>query len=150
MIDKAVVSQLVEEFCGDGPCFLVGVQVSPANEIVVDIDSDADVDIDTCCALSRYVEERLDRDVEDYELQVGSAGLTSPLRLPRQYRKYLGRPVEVLAGGRKRQGVLAAVGDESFTVEVEEKDKETKKKVTRAYTWRYDEVKYTKYNLKFN
>ena len=134
----------------EGECFLVEVKVSPSNEISIDIDSDRDVDIDTCCELSRYVEERLDRNVEDYELQVGSYGLTSPLRLPRQYRKFIDQEVEVLAGGKKRTGILKAADEQTFSVEVEEKDKETRKKVARTYSWKYDEVKYTKYNLKFN
>ncbi|MBP5260183.1 MAG: ribosome assembly cofactor RimP [Paludibacteraceae bacterium] len=150
MIDKQLVTQIVEDFLKEGECFLVEVKVSPSNEIAVDIDSDRDVDIDTCCALSQYVEAHLDRNVEDYELQVGSYGLTSPLRLPRQYRKFIGQEVEVLADGKKRTGVLTTAGEETFSVEVEEKDKETRKKVTRTYTWKYDEVKYTKYNLKFN
>ena len=64
--------------------FLVDVRISKDNNIVVEIDSDTSVDIDECIRLNRLVESEFGRDEEDYELEIGSAGLTSPLRERRQ------------------------------------------------------------------
>ena len=87
MIEKKVVSQLVEEKLASSSNYLVDVVIKPGNLIVVEIDNDEAVSIDDCAELSRYLEEHLDRDVEDYELEVGSAGITSPFKVLRQYVK---------------------------------------------------------------
>ena len=76
--------------------YLVDVVIKPGNLIVVEIDNDEAVSIDDCAELSRYLEEHLDRDVEDYELEVGSAGITSPFKVLRQYVKNIGNEVEML------------------------------------------------------
>ncbi len=78
MIDKQKLTDTVLQAIEGTDTFLVDVRVSPANEIVVEIDSAEGVDIDTCAALTRRIEQEFDRDTEDYELEVGSAGLTSP------------------------------------------------------------------------
>ena len=75
MIDKNVVRNLVEEWLQDKEYFLVDVEISPDDRIVVEIDHADGVWIEDCVELSRYIEDRLDRDEEDYELEVGSAGL---------------------------------------------------------------------------
>jgi len=90
MIEKKVVSQLVEEKLASSSNYLVDVVIKPGNLIVVEIDNDEAVSIDDCAELSRYLEEHLDRDVEDYELEVGSAGITSPFKVLRQYVKNIG------------------------------------------------------------
>ncbi len=125
MIDKQLLTQTVLDAIDGTDMFLVDVNVSPANELTVEIDSADGIDIDTCAALTRRIEEVFDRDVEDYELEVGSAGLTSPFKVRGQYLKNIGNDVEVLTrDGRKLQGVLTAVGDDdSFVVEVPTKVK---------------------------
>ena len=81
--------------------------MSGDNRIVVEIDSYSSVSIDDCVRLNGIIESHFDRDVEDYELEVGSAGLTSPLRVKAQYDKNVGNPVEVLTNdGRKLKGTL--------------------------------------------
>jgi ribosome maturation factor RimP len=150
MIDKNIVNQLVSDFLTDKDCFLVDVQVQPGNFIVVEIDSETGVDIDTCCAISRFVEEKLDRDVEDYELEVGSTGLTAPFKVLRQYQKNIGNEVEVLAGGKKMVGVLLNATPDNFTIQVAKKVKGQKQPILEELTFAYSEVKYTKYNFKFN
>ena len=87
MIDKRVIEQLVEEKLASSSNYLVSVEVQPGNIIVVEIDNDDAVSIDDCVELSRYIEEHLDRDAEDFELEVGSAGITSPFKVLRQYKK---------------------------------------------------------------
>ena len=150
MIDKNLVVSIVQEQTDALGCYLVDVSVSPDNRIVVEIDADGDLDIDTCVALSRYIESRLDRDVEDYELEVGSCGLTSPFKVKRQYDKNVGNEIEVLAEGKKWLGILESVTEEGFTLRYEQKNKETRKKEEVVKDFRFDGVKYAKYNLKFN
>ena len=87
MIDKSLIIQWAEEKLAATDNFLVDVMVKPGNFIVVEIDSDEGVCVDDCASLSRYLEEHLDRDVEDYELEVGSAGVTSPFKILRQPSK---------------------------------------------------------------
>ena len=150
MIDKDIVNQLVTDFLKGKDCFLVDVTVQPGNFIVVVIDSEKGVDIDTCCAISRHVEANLDREIEDYELEVGSTGLTAPFKVLRQYQKNVGNEVEVLAGGKKMVGVLLQANEENFTIQVAKKVKGQKQPVLEEVVLAYSEVKYTKYNFKFN
>ncbi|WP_183128566.1 ribosome assembly cofactor RimP [Parabacteroides distasonis] len=154
MIEKNVVSRLVEEKLASSSNYLVDVVIKPGNLIVVEIDSDEAVSIDDCAELSRHLEEHLDRDVEDYELEVGSAGITSPFKVLRQYVKNIGNEVEMLLkNGSKLTGVLKSADENGVVVSVEKKVKPegAKRKVTviedESYT--FDEIKYTKYLIRF-
>ena len=154
MIDKNVVKKLVEEWLQDKEYFLVSVEISPDNRIVVEIDHADGVWIEDCVALSRYIEERLSRNEEDYELEVGSAGLGQPFKVPQQYINFIGKEVEVLdADGVKVKGILKAVDGNDFTVGVEEKVKvEGKKRTVKQevdHVYQMDKVKYTKYIISF-
>ena len=154
MIDKNVVNKLVEEWLQDKEYFLVSVEISPDNRIVVEIDHADGVWIEDCVALSRYIEEHLSRDEEDYELEVGSAGLGQPFKVPQQYINFVGKEVEVLdADGVKVKGILKAVDGNDFTVGVEEKVKvEGKKRPVKQevdHVYQMDKVKYTKYLISF-
>ena len=154
MIDKNVVRNLVEEWLKDKEYFLVDVEISPDDKIVVEIDHADGVWIDDCVQLSKYIEDRLNRDDEDYELEVGSAGLGQPFKVPQQYVNFIGKEVEVLdADGKKYRGVLKAVDGRDFTVTVKEKVKKegakrpTMEDVDRAFSM--DGVKYAKYLISF-
>ena len=154
MIDKNVVKKLVDEWLQDQEYFLVDIEISPDNRIVVEIDHADGVWIEDCVALSRYIEERLNRDDEDYELEVGSAGLGQPFKVPQQYINFVGKEVEVLdADGIKVKGILKAVDGNDFTVGVEEKVKvEGKKRPVKMevdHVYQMDKVKYTKYIISF-
>lgn len=154
MIDKALVRQTVEAALEGTDMFLVDVSVTPDNRIVVEVDSPAAMDIDTCAALSRRVEESLDRDAEDFELEVGSAGLTSPFKVKRQFDKNIGNEVEVLTrDGRKFTGTLVEATAEGFTVEVPRKVKKegAKRPVVERQpeTLAYGDAKSVKYIIKF-
>ena len=154
MIDKNVVKKLVDEWLQDQEYFLVDIEISPDNRIVVEIDHADGVWIEDCVALSRYIEERLSRDDEDYELEVGSAGLGQPFKVPQQYINFVGKKVEVLdADGIKVKGILKAVDGNDFTVGVEEKVKvEGKKRPVKMevdHVYQMDKVKYTKYIISF-
>ena len=154
MIEKSVVSQLVEEKLASSDNFLVDIVIKPGNLIIVEIDNDEGVCIDDCAELSRYLEEHLDRDVEDYELEVGSAGITSAFKVFRQYVKNIGNEVEMLLkNGVKLAGVLKSADETGVVVTVEKqiKPEGAKRKVTvqddQSYT--FEEIKYTKYLIRF-
>ena len=154
MIDKNVVRKLVEEWLTGKEYFLVDVEVSPDDRIVVEIDHADGVWIEDCVQLSRFIEDHLSREEEDYELEVGSAGLGQPFKVPQQYMIFVGKEVEVLdADGKKHKGVLKAVDGNDFTVTVREKVKKegAKRPVMMDVDKHFemDKVKYTKYMIKF-
>ena len=154
MIDKDGLKSFIEKELEDGPYFLVDLKVSGSNEITVEVDSDESVDIDFCIDLTRKIEEAFSRDEEDYELEVGSCGLTSPFKVLRQYQKHIGDEVEVLEkAGKKRKGVLKSADDNGFVIEVTEKVKPegAKRPVmqTRDIEYGYGDVKQTTYVLDF-
>ena len=102
MINKNTVKEIVESWLEDKEYFLVDIEISADNKIVVEIDHADGVWIEDCVELSRFIEEHLSRDEEDYELEVGSAGLGQPFKVPRQYECFVGTDVEVLdAHGKK-------------------------------------------------
>ena len=138
----------------DKEYFLVDVSVSADNCISVEIDHAEGVWIEDCVLLSKHVEANLDRDVEDYELEVGSAGIGQPFKVLQQYINHIGKEVEVLAkDGKKYRGVLARAEESDFSVTVQVKEKPEGAKrpvlVDKEYAWKYDEIKYTKYLINF-
>lgn len=154
MIDKELLNKTVEEAIANTDLFIVEIKVNPGNSIVVELDSETGIDIDTCANITRKIESVFDREVEDYELEVGSAGLTSPFKVKGQYLKNIGNEVEVLtADGRKFHGELTAVGDDDFTVEVEKKVKEPGAKrpsiIAEPITLKMSETKSVKYLINF-
>lgn len=154
MIDKNVVRTIVEEWLEGKDYFLVDVEISTDNRIVVEIDHADGVWIEDCVELSKFIEERLDRDEEDFELEVGSAGLGQPFKVAQQYVNFIGKEVEVLgADGKKVQGILKSVDGNDFVVGVQEKvHVEGKKRPVMQeveHAYRMDEVKYTKYLINF-
>ena len=154
MIDKNVVRTLVEEWLQDKDYFLVDVMVSPDDKIVVEIDHADGVWIEDCAQLSKFIEDRLSREEEDYELEVGSAGLGQPFKVEQQYHNFIGETVEVLAAdGKKVKGILKSVDGRDFVVTVNEKVKVEGKKrpvlMDVDYTFNMDNIKYTKYLISF-
>ena len=154
MIETNVVRKLVDEWLEDKDYFLTDLTISPDDRIVVEIDHQDGVWIEDCVALSRFIEDGLDRDAEDFELEVGSAGIGQPFNVLRQYEIHEGENVEVLTKeGKKMEGILSNVTPEHFTVTVQEKVRiEGKKRpemVDRDVTFSYDDVKSTKYVINF-
>lgn len=154
MIDKNIVKAIVEEWLKDKDYFLVDVETDASDRIVVEIDHADGVWIEDCVALSRYIEEHLSRDEQDYELEVGSAGIGQPFKVEQQYVNHIGKPVEVLAAdGTKCKGMLKAVEGRRFTVTAEEKVKVEGKKRPQVmavdHDYDMDSVKYTKYLISF-
>ena len=153
MINKATVQQAVEEWLQGKDYFLVDINISADDRIVVEIDHADGVWIEDCADLSRFIEERVSREEEDYELEVGSAGLGQPFKILRQYEIHVGKEVETLAkDGKKYRGTLLSVDQEGFELGVMQKVKEEGKKrpVNKEVPVRFafDEVAYTKYLIK--
>ena len=154
MIDRKVVSGIVNEWLEDKEYFLVDVSVTPDDKIVVEIDHAEGVWIDDCVELSRFIESKLDREEEDYELEVGSAGIGQPFKVLQQYLIHIGKEVEVLTReGKKLEGVLKDANEENMTVTIQKKVKlegsKRPKMVEEDVTYKYDEIKYTKYLISF-
>lgn len=149
MIDKDLIRQTIEKKLASTDCFLVSLSISGDNQIMVEIDSETSVDLDFCVELTRYIEQHFDRDAEDYSLEIGSYSITKPFVDRRQYRKNIGRKVEVLTEeSRKIRGTLVAVDNDDFTLEIEEKElvegQKRKKLVNKEITLLYNSVKQTK------
>ena len=154
MIDKNAVKQLVDTWLEGKDYFLTDLTISTDDRIVVEIDHKDGVWIEDCVALSRFIEDGLNRDEEDFELEVGSAGIGQPFKVHKQYEIHQGDTVEVLtAEGKKLIGTLADVQSESFTVTVTEKVKEEGKKrpvmKERDVVLNFADVKWTKYYIDF-
>ena len=154
MIDKNVVTRIVSQWLEDKDYFLVDVSVSPDDRIVVEIDHAEGVWIEDCVELSRFIESNLNREEEDYELEVGSAGIGQPFKVLQQYIMHIGSDVEVLArDGKKYTGVLTDANEENFSITVQTKMKvegsKRPKMVEQLVTFTYDEIKYTKYLISF-
>lgn len=154
MIDKQIIRELAGEWLEGKEYFLVDTTVDQNNKITVEIDHKDGVWIEDCCELSRFIEEHLDRDVEDFELEVGSAGIGQPFKVLQQYINNIGYDVELLtADGKKMEGNLADADEEGFTVVVPEKKKlEGKKRpqvVDVEYRFGYNDVKWVKAVIDF-
>jgi ribosome maturation factor RimP len=154
MIDTAKIRAIAESKLVDTDLFVVDVTCTGDNVVELTIDSDGSVSIDDCIELSRAVEAEFDRDEEDFELTVASAGIGNPLKTPRQYMKLIGRPVEVvLKNGVKVVAELRAFNDDGITlaysrmVAVEGKKRKEEAEVVQTYP--LNEVKTTKEFLDF-
>lgn len=154
MIDKDIVKKIVDEWLSTKDYFLTDLSVSSDDRIVVEIDHKEGVWIDDCVELSKFIEERLNREQEDYELEVGSAGIGQPFKVLQQYVNHIGDDVEALTqGGEKLKGVLKAANEDNFTITVQKKVKpegaKRPKLVDEDVTMGYDDVKSVKYLIKF-
>jgi len=152
-MDKSQLQNWIEEYLQGTDYELVTLSVSAGNDILVEVDRLAGVDVDFCAELNRFLVEKLDAVEPDYSLEVGSVSLTDPFKTKMQYEKNLGHDVEVMVEGKKLRGQLVSVDEETFSVDIEEKvaveGKKRKETQIITHTWRYEEPKYVKYDLKF-
>ncbi len=124
MITEGVVKALVEEKLEGSDKFAVAVKVLQGNKIRVFIDGLSGLDVKDCVDVSRHIEGNLDREVEDYELQVSSPGLTEPFGHPLQYKKNVGRNIKVTSTeGESWKGELLEFDGEKITLQPEKKKK---------------------------
>ncbi len=153
MIEKNRIIELCEEWLKDKEYFLVYTDVTD-DKITVEIDHKDGVWIEDCVSLSRFISEKCDPEIGDYELEVGSAGIGQPFRILQQYINNVGNEVDVLTtAGKKQRGILTSAEPDTFTVEIKEKQKVEGKKrpqlVDVEYKYTYDDVKWVKAVLEF-
>ncbi len=144
MIEKETIQVISEEFMKGTDLFLVAVKVSSANRITVLADKKESITIDECAALHRHIENSLDREKEDFELQVSSPGLDLPFSVIQQYYKNEGRKVEVVDNdGVKYTGKLKNITSGGFDLETEVKAKGKTKEI-KDLSFNFEQVKSTR------
>lgn len=154
MIEKKHIELLAEEHLKGSDKFITKISVSTSNRIEVLVDGDAGIGIHDCVSLSRYIEKNLDREKDDFSLEVSSPGATAPLVLPRQYHKHLGRTLVVkLTNDTLAEGDLMSVNPEGFVLEYSTRENKPigkgKITVTRQQQVAFSDVVESKIKLKF-
>jgi ribosome maturation factor RimP len=147
MIAKETVREIVEEYLRGSNIFLVDVRIGVSNRITVLADKNEGITIDECAGIHRHIESRLDREIEDYELQVSSPGLDSPFIVIEQYRKNEGKKVEVTdTTGMKYSGTLKNVNSGGFELETEVKVKGWPKEM-KDLSFNFENIKSTRVTI---
>ena len=154
MIKKQQIIDLIEEHLAGTDKFIVDVKVSPSNKIEVYVDAPGHLSIADCVALSRHIEGNLDREKEDFALEVSSPGATQPFKVMQQYKKYINTKVEAITKeGVKHQGVLLSANENEFVIEETRKEKKPNGKgnqtIVENITLTYNQIKETKSVLPF-
>jgi len=125
MITDETIKDLVQQQIAGSDIFLVEAIVKPGNMIRVHVDRPEGISIEECVRISRFINEQLDRDVEDYSLEVSSPGISAPFKVKQQYEKNVGHTIEVRLGdGDRVEGKLAKVSDQSILILVKGKEME--------------------------
>jgi len=144
MIDKNRIEGIIKEHISGTDIFLVSVKVSSANRITVLADKKNGITIDECVAIHRHIENNLNRDEEDYEMQVSSPGLDLPFLVLEQYFKNEGKKVEVTDNdGTKYTGILKNITSGGFELDTEVKVKGKQIEI-KELSFNFDQVKSTR------
>ena len=155
MITEQYIQSLIEEKLAGTDIFPVECRVKTGNKIRVFIDSERGITIDDCAALSRHIEGHLNREEDDFALDVSSAGLDLPLRMPRQFRKNTGRAVKIILNdGTEITGTITKATDYAFSILPEPKKTKKSEKTTgteplEPISFNYTDQKETKLILTF-
>lgn len=127
MIDKKKVIELAQERIDelDNGCYLIDIKVDSSNHIRVELDNEhRGIAVEDCMSVSRNIEHNLDRDLEDFSLDVSSPGLTEPLKNWRQYKKQVGKEVKVkLIEGAPVSGEVITADENGFSIQSKTKKK---------------------------
>jgi ribosome maturation factor RimP len=151
MISKEKIQYLVDQALSED-MFIVDIAVKTGNSIEVLVDSDTGINIDECIRISRHIEGNLDRDAEDFSLEVSSPGLTQPFKHLRQYQKNIGKKVELVARtGEKEEGILKSVNETGIELDVTAKEKINGAKipVTKSKAYSFEQIKTVKLVISF-
>lgn len=154
MITEQQIKELVEQKLENSNNYVVDISVKPGNKITILLDNDKGISIDECVAMSRHIEFGLNRDIEDFELNVMSPGLTEPFKIDKQYKKNTGKQVEVTTTDNKKlKGKLLSSNEKGVLLETKTNERvEGKKKkqvITKTMDLNYSEIKSTKLLLLF-
>jgi ribosome maturation factor RimP len=119
MADQNIIEHHLEGILAGKDIFLVGVKVDNNNKIIVHIDTPEGISIDDCVRVSKELEEKLDREMEDFALEVSSPGLDSPFRVIEQYQKNIGKKINLVkTDGEKLDGILKKTGENGIVLEI--------------------------------
>lgn len=141
MITNEAIVELVEQHLQGTDIFLVEIAVKPGNRIKVQVDRSEGISIEECVKISRHLNKLLDKDEEDYSLEVSSPGLGSPFKVKQQYEKNVGQTIDVLfSDGTRIAGKVQSVSDSGIVLQVKGKDKEIE----------FEEIKTSKAIISFN
>jgi len=152
MITTEQIENLIASTLTEKNCFIVTLDVRAGNNILLEIDSIEGVKISDCVDISRAIEHNLDRETEDFELQVASPGLDKPFRVIQQYQKNIGKQVQIeTTENAIIKGKLVALNNNLISIEVEKKEKVGKKKQTQRETIQLNinQIKETKIIISF-
>jgi ribosome maturation factor RimP len=154
MITRESVTQLIEQKIAETDMFIVDVTVRPGNVIDVTLDSDAGITIEACTGVQRHLLHEMDREVEDYSLEVSSPDLTKPLMVLRQYIKNIGRDLAVKKADKSKiEGQLIAANEQEITLLTQQKEevpgKKGKKLVEREIIIPFTEMTEAKVMIRF-
>ena len=151
MIEKEEIKKVAKEKIKEIGGFFVDIKVNTANVITLFFDRMEGVQVHHCVEITRHIENIFDREVEDYELTVCSAGLDNPFMVDEQYHKYNGHEVRVLlANGKRKKGVILSYEDDTLTLGTKRKDKGNKKKyIVEEVAIPSIEIKETKLKINF-
>jgi len=149
MISKKIVEDIVLSFIRETAIFVVDVRVDSANRISVEVDKPEGITIEECVTVSRAIETGLNRETEDFELEVSSPGLTEPFKVLKQYLKNCGRHVDVVKrDGQKLDGLLQHADEEGIMLKMKLKNKDATQKraktVIQSVIIKFNEIKTTK------
>jgi len=154
MITQDTVTQLIENKIAGTDMFIVEVNVRPGNVISVTLDSESGITIEACTEVHRHILHEMDREVEDYSLEVSSPDLSKPLQVFRQYQKNIGRDLGVkLKDKTKIEGELMAADESGITLKTEQKEevpgKKGKKLVEREIVIAFADMAEAKVLIRF-
>jgi ribosome maturation factor RimP len=154
MITVQQIREFISPYLKEEDLFEVEISISSGNAITVQIDSMQGININECVKLSKAIESNFDREVEDYELEVSSPGLSLPFKVWQQYIKNIGRTVDVVyKNGLKISGKMVSAEDHFISLEVQKKIRPEGKKrpelVSELINISIEEVKSTKVVLNF-
>ena len=154
MITKELVTQLIEEKIADSDMFIVEVSVKPGNAIEITIDGDKGVNIEACTEVHRHILKSIDREVEDYSLEVSSPDLLKPLKVTRQFIKNIGRTMSVKTLAKdKVEGVMLNANDHGIVLHTKSREaipgRKAKQLVEKEIELPYDQIAEAKIVISF-
>lgn len=154
MITVEKIKHIAEAKLAEGTNFIVDIAVKPGNKIIILLDNDNGISIKDCVEMSRYVESNLDREADDFELNVMSPGLTEPFKALRQYQKNIDKQVDVVTKeGKKLSGKLISANEEGIQLQTRSKEKVEGKKakqlITNNIELTFNQIKETKIVISF-
>lgn len=146
MISPNELTQIVNEHIAGHDAFIVTVAINEGNSIVIELDSKNGLDMDLCANINHALQTHFGEELDNYDLEVGSVGLTTPLKTLQQYQNVVDEKVEVVTKeGKKLKGVMKEANETNFTIEIEQMVKlEGAKRKTlqkQNITLSYDDVK---------